>query len=194
MKWFLILAALAIMAIGAYAHAGPLLVSDPNPGAVEYWITAMVPAQADGSLKWPIDALMGSGQVITIKACRQGQADCSVDVPFRFVAVPLPPVPIPTPPPVPTPPPPPVPPPPVNVTCGSGGCTLSVTYGGTGKGVVTASGWMAKWPVGTTVTLTARPYTGSKFTGWSGGCTGMASVCVLRITTNLAIRAEFMLQ
>jgi uncharacterized repeat protein (TIGR02543 family) len=71
------------------------------------------------------------------------------------------------------------------------GYTLTVTYSGTGKGVVTASGWKPSYPPGTRMTLTARPYTGSTFDGWSGGCSGTSPTCTVVMNDNITVTATF---
>ena len=73
--------------------------------------------------------------------------------------------------------------------------SLSVTV--TGSGTVTSSPagitcpgtCVASFPVGTAVTLTATPGTGS-FTGWSGACTG-SGTCKLTLNTDQAVTATF---
>ncbi len=88
------------------------------------------------------------------------------------------------------PPPPPPPPPPVR--------TLSVTKSGSGSGTVTSSPagincgatCSAPFSNGTAVTLTAAPASGSKFTGWSGACSGLGG-CMLTMTANRSVTAGF---
>ncbi len=46
------------------------------------------------------------------------------------------------------------------------------------------------FPAGATVTLTASPYPGSMFTGWSGACTGTGS-CVVTMGSDQAVTASF---
>src|SRR5262249_4047093 len=77
----------------------------------------------------------------------------------------------------------------------SGGtsCTLQLTVHVVGTGRVTGGGldcgttlkscFVAE-PANSTVTLTAAPATGGKFTGWSGACTGAATTC--KVTMNAA--------
>ena len=77
--------------------------------------------------------------------------------------------------------------------------TLTVQLAGTGTGTVTSSPsgincgttCSASFPVGTQVTLTAMPATGSAFVGWSGGaCTGQAT-CTLKLTAAASTTASF---
>jgi hypothetical protein len=72
------------------------------------------------------------------------------------------------------------------------GCTVSVRYIGTGKGVVTSSGWPSWYKVGETKRMNAKPSTGSKFVGWTGvdDCS-TAKVCTFKVTSNLIIYARF---
>lgn len=76
--------------------------------------------------------------------------------------------------------------------------TLSVSKAGTGSGTVTSSpagvscGVDCQEPFasGSTVTLTATPASGSKFTGWSGGCTGTGT-CTLNMSAAKSVTATF---
>ncbi|MBI3796891.1 MAG: DUF11 domain-containing protein [Deltaproteobacteria bacterium] len=43
---------------------------------------------------------------------------------------------------------------------------------------------------GTSITLTASPASGQRFTGWSGACTGTSS-CVVKLTKNRTVKANF---
>ena len=74
---------------------------------------------------------------------------------------------------------------------------LSVTLTGAGHGTVVGSGiscpgtCSASLPSGKTVTLSARPASGSTFAGWSGaGCSGTGR-CQLKLTKNSAVSARF---
>jgi hypothetical protein len=69
------------------------------------------------------------------------------------------------------------------------GCLLTLQYGGSGKGLIT--GGSGYYPKGTTLTLTARAYTGSVFSRWSGECDGKAVTCRVKIDSNITVRAEF---
>jgi hypothetical protein len=77
-------------------------------------------------------------------------------------------------------------------SCDDAGCTLSISYTGNGRGIVTASGWRNYYSKGTIISITARFYTGSKFGGWKGidGCSTLP-ICQFTIKSNLAITAEF---
>ena len=73
-----------------------------------------------------------------------------------------------------------------------------MTKAGAGTGTVTSSPagincgstCTATYANGTTVTLTASPTSRSRFSGWSGDCTGR-STCVLTMTANHAVTATF---
>jgi hypothetical protein len=77
--------------------------------------------------------------------------------------------------------------------------TLAVTKGGTGKGTVTSSPagidcgatCTAAFDQNTQVTLTATRAVGSRFSGWSGNCTGTASTCTLTMDASKAVAANF---
>jgi hypothetical protein len=76
--------------------------------------------------------------------------------------------------------------------------TLTVTKTGPGTGTVTSSPsgincgatCAATFSDGTSVTLTATPSSRSRFTGWSGDCSGR-STCVLSMTANHSATANF---
>ena len=75
---------------------------------------------------------------------------------------------------------------------------LTVGKAGTGSGTVTSSPagincgatCSASFNLGTNVTLTATPATGSTFTGWSGACTGTGS-CAVTMTAAQSVTATF---
>ncbi len=77
--------------------------------------------------------------------------------------------------------------------------SVSVTETGTGSGAVTsfpagiscAPTCSATFVAGTSLKLVATAVTGSKFTGWSGGCTGTAATCTVAVTSNLSANANF---
>ena len=85
--------------------------------------------------------------------------------------------------------------PPVNI--------LGVTRAGTGTGTVTSdpagincggspSTCTAAFGNGSIVALTARPAAGSTFTGWTGGCTGTATVCYAKVNgAQVSVTATF---
>jgi len=76
---------------------------------------------------------------------------------------------------------------------------LNVSKGGTGSGTVTSSpagiscGTDCSEPYvhGATVTLTALPYAGSLFAGWSGGGCSGTGTCTVAITGNITVIATF---
>lgn len=49
----------------------------------------------------------------------------------------------------------------------------------------------ANFSGGTQVTLTARPNSGRRFSGWSGACSGTSTTCVLNMTANQSVSATF---
>ena len=76
---------------------------------------------------------------------------------------------------------------------------LTVTRAGAGSGSVssappgidcglTCSGL---FPVGSGVTLTAQPSTGSMFTGWGGACSGTSTTCTVSVTQAASVSATF---
>jgi len=75
---------------------------------------------------------------------------------------------------------------------------LTVQNAGTGTGTVTSSPTgiscgttcSATFGLGTSVTLTATPSTGSTFAGWSGACSG-TSTCAVTLTAATAVTATF---
>jgi hypothetical protein len=78
--------------------------------------------------------------------------------------------------------------------------SLAVSVGGTGTGTVTTLGsgqihcpsvCSHSFPVGSRVTLSATPTSGSRFTGWSGaGCSG-TTACSVTLTATSSIGATF---
>jgi uncharacterized repeat protein (TIGR02543 family) len=79
--------------------------------------------------------------------------------------------------------------------------TLTTARTGTGSGAVSSGDGRIdcgatcsrSLPVGTSVTLTATPATGSRFAGWSGACTGTASTCTVAMTAVRSVTASFAL-
>jgi len=75
---------------------------------------------------------------------------------------------------------------------------VTVTLGGNGAGMVTATGiacpgmCSATVPFGTQLTLTAAPTAGSVFTGWGGACTGSGQ-CTVTVTAATDVTANFAL-
>jgi serine protease AprX len=80
--------------------------------------------------------------------------------------------------------------------------TLTVTRAGNGSGKVTSTPTGincgttcgATFKSGTSVTLKASPAAGSKFTGWSGDCSGTNVNCKLKLTADRAATATFALR
>jgi len=78
------------------------------------------------------------------------------------------------------------------------GNILTYNKTGTGNGTATSlpaginctSNCSASFPVGTSVTLTAQPASGSTFAGWSGACSGTGS-CTITMDTNKTVTATF---
>ena len=92
---------------------------------------------------------------------------------------------------------------PLSILCGCGSNTiptvhLTVQSAGTGTGTVTSnpSGincgttCSASFGIGTSVTLTATPSTGSTFADWSGACSGTGT-CAVTLTANTSVTATF---
>jgi uncharacterized repeat protein (TIGR02543 family) len=86
----------------------------------------------------------------------------------------------------------------------AGAYALNVTPSGTGSGTVTggaincATGSTAGCGASitnttpyATITLTASPNVGSRFIGWSGGCTGSSTTCNVTMTQSKAVYATF---
>lgn len=79
--------------------------------------------------------------------------------------------------------------------------TLSVSKTGTGAGTVTSnpvgiscgSTCSTSYPDGAFVTLTARASTSSKFTSWSGACSGTSSTCTVTMNAAKLVTASFAL-
>ena len=77
--------------------------------------------------------------------------------------------------------------------------TLSVSKDGTGSGTITSSptgincgtDCSEDYLSGTSVTLTAKPATGSSFTGWGGACVGTTSTCKVTLSAAQSVTATF---
>jgi hypothetical protein len=80
--------------------------------------------------------------------------------------------------------------------------TLTVNKTGTGSGTVTSSpagidcgsDCSESYPSGTAVTLTATATAGSTFTGWSGGDCSGTGACVVTLTADTSVTANFDVQ
>ena len=76
--------------------------------------------------------------------------------------------------------------------------TLTINKSGTGGGVVVSSpagincnsDCSEDYDAGSTITLTATPDSVSRFTGWSGACSGTGS-CIVTMNASLAVTATF---
>jgi len=80
---------------------------------------------------------------------------------------------------------PPPPPPPGNTT------SYRLVVKTNGNGTVAASPAGSSFASGTVVTLTATPKTGSPWLGWSGPCTDMSATCVVTMTADTTVTANF---
>ena len=89
------------------------------------------------------------------------------------------------------------PPPPPPTTTAVATAKLIVRKAGAGKGTVSGTGvkcgarCSTTLPVGTAETLTAAAARGSRFTRWSGGCTGTKPRCSLVLARSLTVTAAF---
>lgn len=80
--------------------------------------------------------------------------------------------------------------------------TIAVSRSGSGSGTVTSSpsgitcgtSCSHGYPYGTSVTLTANAAKGSRFSGWSGACTGTGGCALTTNDNNTAVDATFVLQ
>jgi hypothetical protein len=97
MKKILLVAVLLLMATSAYAT--PYLMCDPQAGITSYkvtglpFVTADVPAQADGSLKVDVAPSSVGVNAITISACKEDALwgkSCSASSPFSYTRPSLP--------------------------------------------------------------------------------------------------------
>lgn len=85
--------------------------------------------------------------------------------------------------------------------CGTAGLStyhVITTKAGDGLGTVTSypagiscgSDCAQSYPAGTVVSLSATPAAGSRFIGWTGGCTGTGA-CVVSSNTAITVQAQF---
>jgi hypothetical protein len=78
--------------------------------------------------------------------------------------------------------------------------TLTVGVSGSGHGTVTGSSidcpgtCSASFTAGKTVVLSATPGSGSKFSSWSGGCSGTSPTCTVTMNAAEDVTANFALQ
>ena len=72
-----------------------------------------------------------------------------------------------------------------------GGYTLTLAYAGGGSGTVGKNPDRATYLPGTVVTLTAIPYAGSSFAGWSGAAIGTANPISVTMDADKSITATF---
>ena len=78
-------------------------------------------------------------------------------------------------------------------------CALSVSKSGKGGGTVTSTpigincgtDCTEPYATGTKVTLTATPNVGTRFTGWSGACSGTKPTCTVSMTASKSVTATF---
>ena len=79
---------------------------------------------------------------------------------------------------------------PVSLTVSKSG-TGTGTVASTAPGIACGADCAETMAVGTAVTLTATPATGSVFAGWSGACSGTAATCTWTMSTVTAVTARF---
>jgi hypothetical protein len=95
----------------------------------------------------------------------------------------------------------------VDETCGDGLRCFMAACAGTRRLAVTTAGGLvlsepagiscnptceAEFPEGQGVTLTAQPFVGSSFQGWSGDCAGAEPTCTVNMDADRAVQASFL--
>ena len=72
---------------------------------------------------------------------------------------------------------------------------LNIALTGSGTGSIMANSTVCNgscsFPSGTTLTLTATPYSGSDFSGWTGDCSGSTNTCSVVLNSNKNVGAVF---
>jgi hypothetical protein len=74
---------------------------------------------------------------------------------------------------------------------GGNGSITGTPDGAFGTSINCGSSCSAKFPTGTTVTLTATPLAGHTFVNWTGSCSGNVSTCSLTIAKDTTAQANF---
>ena len=72
--------------------------------------------------------------------------------------------------------------------------TLTISKAGTGSGTVTTNPSGTSFSARTSVTLMAAASTDSTFGGWSGGCSGTATSCTIKMNAAKSVTATFTLK
>lgn len=79
----------------------------------------------------------------------------------------------------------------LSVGRGGNGSVSGAPNGEFGTFINCGSSCSAKFQQGATVTLTASPAAGVKFTGWTGSCSGLNPTCTVTINTDTKVQANF---
>lgn len=84
---------LLFLLIPSLAWSAPFLVCDPQAGVTEYhvtgatWVTAIVPAEADGSIRMDVSSAPVGQSNLYFQACNVDPVwgvQCSISAPFGF--------------------------------------------------------------------------------------------------------------